>query len=257
MVYVPAGAFWMGSTDANIDAILVECSDCSRDSFIDEPPQHEVYLDRFWIDRTEVTNRQYQRCVNGGACSPPRSSGSYTRDSYYGNPAFDDYPVIYVNWNQADAYCAWAGKRLPTEAEWEKAARGMDRLLYPWRGAFDGRLTNFCDANCTLGVKNEDWDDGYADTAPVGSYEDGASPYGALDMAGNVWEWVADWYSEDYYASSPYRNPPGPNSGTLKVLRGGSWVNEWFNVRAANRGHYPPADSYRSFGFRCVVSPGE
>jgi len=126
MVYVPAGRFWMGSEDGDPDA------------FYNEKPQHEVNLDAFWIDRTEVTNAQYRRCVDDGPCSPPSRSISYDRDNYYDNPEFDDYPVIYVDWNQAKAYCTWADKRLPTEVEWEKAARGTDRRIYPWGNDFDG-----------------------------------------------------------------------------------------------------------------------
>jgi formylglycine-generating enzyme required for sulfatase activity len=257
MLFVPAGAFWMGSTDEDIDAILAECSDCQRNWYVDEQPQHEVTLDAFWIDRTEVTNAQYRRCVEDGACNPPLRKRSYTRDSYYGDPEFDNYPVVYTDWEQANAYCTWASKRLPTEAEWEKAARGTEGLLYPGGHAFDGNLVNLCDANCTLDWKNEDWDDGYPDTAPVGSYEDGASLYGALDMAGNVWEWVADWYGEDYYANSPDSNPQGPDSATSRVLRGGSWVSRWYDVRAANRADDYPVSSINQFGFRCAVSLGE
>jgi formylglycine-generating enzyme required for sulfatase activity/tRNA A-37 threonylcarbamoyl transferase component Bud32 len=245
MVYVPAGTFWMGSDDSDPDA------------YSNEKPQHEVYLDAFWIDRTEVTNGQYRRCVADGACNPPSKSGSSARESYYGNAEFDDYPVVYVDWSQAEAYCAWAGARLPTEAEWEKAARGDDRRIYPWGDAFDGSRLNFCDRDCQFDWKDEKVDDGYADTAPVGSYPVGASPYGALDMAGNVWEWVADWYADDYYTHSPGNNPQGPGSGTLRVVRGGSWRDPQRYVRAAYRSENGPsyASSYR--GFRCARSaPG-
>jgi formylglycine-generating enzyme required for sulfatase activity len=245
MVYVPAGAFWMGSKESDPDA---------ND---DEKPQHEVILDAFWIDRTEVTNGQYRRCVDDGACSPPSSSSSSTRDSYYGTSEFDDYPVIFVDWEQADAYCTWAGKRLPTESGWEKAARGTDKRMYPWGDGFDGNLVNFCDVNCGFDRKNEDWDDGYADTAPVGNYPNGASPYGALDMAGNVWEWVADWYGEDYYAGSPDRNPQGADSGEMRVLRGGSWSFDQEGVRAANRSSSEPSGLYGDVGFRCARSGSE
>jgi serine/threonine-protein kinase len=198
MVYVPAGPFWMGSTDPQVDDALALCSkyrsDCDRELFSNEQPPHQVSLDAYWIDQTEVTNTQYTQCVNAGGCTPPSDSNSYTRDSYYDNPEYDAYPVIFVSWDQANAYCEWAGKRLPTEAEWEKAARGTDRRTFSWGNAFDGSKVNFCDLNCSLEWTDLDWDDGYADTAPAGSYPSVASPYGVLDMAGNVWEWVADWY---------------------------------------------------------------
>jgi formylglycine-generating enzyme required for sulfatase activity len=201
MAYVPEGAFWMGSAEAEVADALALCSqkqsDCQREDFADEEPQHQVILDAYWIDQTEVTNAQYTQCVDAGLCTRPSRFDSYTRDSYYDDPAFADYPVIYVSWHQAKAYCEWVGKRLPTEAEWEKAARGTDRRIFPWGNAFDGSRLSFCDLNCSLGWQDPTWDDGYADTAPVGSYPSGASPYGVLDMAGNVWEWVADRYDPD------------------------------------------------------------
>ncbi|NLI41381.1 MAG: SUMF1/EgtB/PvdO family nonheme iron enzyme, partial [Caldisericales bacterium] len=170
MVYVPAGEFEMGDEDGALD----------------EQPVHTVYLDEYWIDQTEVTNGQYERCVAADSCTVPKSSYSSTRDSYYGNRSYADYPVIYVDWNQADAYCKWAGGRLPTEAEWEKASRGTDGRDYPWGDSIDENHANY--------------DGNIGDTSEVGRYPKGASPYGALDMAGNVWEWVSDWYAEDYYS---------------------------------------------------------
>ena len=231
MVYVPAGKFWMGSDDSDPDAEA------------NEKPQHEVYLDAFWIDRTEVTNGQYQLCVADGACSPPAWSKSYTRDSYYGDTEFDNYPVIYVNWSQAEAYCTWSGKRLPTEAEWEKAARGTDGRIYPWGEEIDRNRANY------LG----------GDTTEVGSYPAGTSSYGALDMAGNVWEWVADWYSSGYYASSPDSNPQGPGSGEGRVVRGGSWYYYQGQARAAYRYYFvePSHAFYYLVGFRCARSGSE
>ena len=239
MVFVPAGDFTMGSNDGDNG----------------EKPQHTVYLDAFWMDKYEVTNAQYKKCVDAGKCSRPSESKSYTRSSYYGNASFDNYPVIYVSWNDAKTYCEWAGKRLPTEAEWEKAARGTDGRLYPWGNTFDGWRVNFCDRNCTLDWANKEYDDGYADTAPVGSYPGGASLYGALDMAGNVWEWVADWYDEKYYASSPRNNPTGPSSGQYRVVRGGAWSNSGNIVRAANRIRNSPLSANDYVGFRCARSP--
>jgi len=257
MVYVPAGTFWMGSTDKDIDAILAECSICQREWYTNEQPQHEIRLDAFWIDRAEVTNAQYRNCVDEGACSPPSSPSSWTRDSYHGASELDNYPVLYVDWAQANAYCTWAGVRLPTEAEWEKAAKGTDRRIYPWGSVFDGSLANFCDANCEFDWKNEDWDDGHADTAPVGNYPGGASPYGVLDMAGNAWEWVADWYGGDYYVNSPERNPQGPNSGSARVARGGSWNFNQGSARAARRLDLEPSSSLAYVGFRCALSGSE
>jgi formylglycine-generating enzyme required for sulfatase activity len=245
MVHVPAGEFWMGSTDEDIGAIMAECDGCDRERFTDEQPQHKVHVDAFWIDRTEVTNARYQKCVDAGACTPPSSSESDKEPNYYGNPAYDDYPVIWVNWTQADAYCRWAGKRLPTEAEWEKAARGDDKRKYPW-----GKEDIDCD-------RANFWDEQGAcvhDTAKVGSYPAGASFYGALDMAGSVWEWVADWYDENYYQVSPERNPRGPGPGKARVMRGGSWINSWGNARAANRERGAVDHSTRHIGFRCAQS---
>ena len=244
MVYVPEGEFLMGSADSDADASS------------DEKPQHTVYLDAYWIDKTEVTNAMYALCVQAGVCSPPSSTGSSTRSSYYGDPQYDNYPVINVSWNDATAYCEWAGGRLPTEAEWEKAARGTDGRVYPWGNEnVAGNLLNFCDSNCQYDWADKTVDDGYADTAPVGSYPDGASPYGALDMAGNVWEWVNDWYGSSYYGNSPSENPAGPSSGDARVLRGGSWYFYVSSVRAAGRGGYEPALRVIDFGFRCSLSP--
>ncbi len=235
LVYVPAGKFLMGSMEADIAQALKDCgSDCSNDAFNDEKPQHTVYLDAYWIDRTDVTNAMYAQCVRAGNCQPPTDISSETRGSYYGDSAFDNYPVIHVSWNDAKAYCEWAGRRLPTEAEWEKAARGIDGWKYPWGNqAPDQTRANF----------------NSSDTTEVGHYLAGASPYGALDMAGNVWQWVADWYSVNYYASSPRQNPTGPASGTCRVLRGGAWYVEAQNVRVASR-LCPDKRDY-GVGFRC------
>jgi len=243
MVYVPAGQFWMGSTNADIDDILAKCNDCERDWFLDEWPQHQVYLDAFWIDRTEVTNEQYKRCVDVGACSSPSRAKSSTRDSYYGNSAFDNYPVIYIGWHQADAYCRWASKRLPTEAEWEKATQGTDGNTYPWGEEIECNRANY---HACVG-----------DTTKVGSYPEGASPYGALDMAGNVWEWVADGYDYGYYGKSPGSNPQSLDSSAARVLRGGAWDGAWRNVRAAVRGSLGLSEASGLVGFRCARSGSE
>ena len=238
MVYIPAGEFKMGSSRADDPEALDE-----------EFPQHIVYLDAYWIDQTEVTNAQFALCVASGACKAPANNYSSTRDSYYDDPQYADYPVIFVSWTQAVDYCVWASRRLPSEAEWEKAARGPDGLIYPWGNNFDGTLTNYCDINCP-----NDWrgpfDDGYTDTSPVGNYPDGASVYGVLDMAGNVHEWVADWYAP--YNQDHQTNPSGPDSGENKIIRGGSWGDDFSHVRTALRSPINPDNWMDFIGFRCA-----
>lgn len=239
MVYVPAGEFTMGSDDGDSN----------------EKPVHTVSLDTYWIDKYEVTNALYKKCVGKGNCARPAETKSYTRNSYYSNSQYDIYPVIYVSWNDARDYCAWAGKRLPTEAEWEKAARGADGQIYPWGDEWDVRTTrrlNFSDKNNPTGPSDTFANDGYGDTAPVGSYQNGASPYGALDMAGNVWEWVNDLYDSAYYSTSPRENPQGPSSGQSRVLRGGSFDYLPSSARAAYRGFNAPDYRSSSLGFRCA-----
>lgn len=227
IVYVPAGEFLMGSPEGVGD--------------YDEDPQHTVTLDGYWIDQTEVTNGMYELCIDAGVCTPPGDISSPTHGEYFGNTQFTNYPMINVNWNQANTYCEWAGRQLPTEAQWEKAARGTDGRTYPWgENPPNENLVNY---NENIG-----------DTTEVGSYPNGASPYGALDMSGNVWEWVADWYGENYYAQSPTNNPTGPSTGKSRVIRLGSWFNIDIDISATDRGRDDPKNSAYYYGFRCALS---
>jgi formylglycine-generating enzyme required for sulfatase activity len=273
-VYVPAGEFLMGSAEADIDQVMQACDYCSRDWFKSEVPQHQVYLDAFWIDKTEVTNAMFTRFVAAtGYQSYAEKVGSgiafnlfskdwkLTKGADWRHPfgpashidGLDDHPVVQINWADAQAYCNWAGGRLPTEAEWEKAARGTDGRTYPWGNQAPAEnLVNFADRNIDVGGADRTVDDGYPFSAPVGSYPAGASVYGALDMAGNVWERVADWYSDAYYASAPARNPTGPAAGDYRVLRGGSWSRLARYVRAASRLNYLQQNRSSGIGFRCV-----
>jgi len=233
LLYIPAGEFEMGSDLGEYD----------------EVPIHSVYLDAYWIDQTEVTNSMYVDCVDAGVCSRPNNT-------YYSDPSYADYPIQDVAWEDANDYCSWIDRRLPTEAEWEKAAgwndRTKEKYIYPWGNEFDGSLINWCDVNCTaFEWADTEYDDGYAEESPVGSYPLGASPYGALDMAGNVWEWVADWYSDNYYANSPLSNPTGPASGDDHILRGGSWASGYNVLTTSFRDREYPLIN---FGFRCAMN---
>jgi eukaryotic-like serine/threonine-protein kinase len=231
MMYVPEGEFLMGSDPAK-----------DKSAQFEEQPQHKVYLDAYWIDQTEVTNGMYGLCVNAGKCVPPQDDSSYLVPKYYGNSKYADYPVVHVDWNQAKAYCAWAGADLPTEAQWEKASRGTDGRLYPW-----GNNSPSCDLANFFGCSG--------DTTAVTSHKSGKSPYGVYDMAGNVREWVYDWYGYDYYSSSPGRNPQGPASSDFRALRGGSWYEADYGVRSAGRYFLKPSGFSYDVGFRCASTP--
>jgi formylglycine-generating enzyme required for sulfatase activity len=227
LLYVPAGEFTMGSENGDDN----------------EKPVHVVSLDAFWIDQTEITNGMYALCVKDGKCDEPGSKESLTRPNYYGEANYNNYPVIFVDWNRAKTYCEWAGRRLPTEAEWEKAARGTDGFVYPWGNTTpDKDLLNYKDV--------------IGDTTEVGIYPMGASPYGALDMAGNVWEWVNDWFAPDYYKNSPASNPLGPSTGRTHVLRGGSWNLTADLVRSTFRGTHP-SEPNLGIGFRCAMDANQ
>jgi len=232
LVYVPAGEFQMGS-----DYLVGYGGE-----IVGEEPVHAVFLDAYWIDRTEVTNAMYALCVDAGKCEEPDKKSSKTQGSYYGNPDYANYPVIYLSYYDAQQYCNWAGRRLPTEAEWEKAARGVDGNNFPW-----GYEWPNCSVVAVSGCND-------LDVSQVGSFPLGESPYGLLDTAGNVFEWVSDWYAEDYYAYSPDRNPSGPETGQDRIMRGGSFNCLDFLLQLAYRFPRKPDFSDWDTGVRCAVS---
>ena len=269
MVLVPAGDFWMGNTPDGLGPVREFCKRvpkanvCREEHYErDELPRRRVTLDPFYIDRFEVTNALFEKFVRAtghrtlaelqrGSAVWRWENGSWTRSSvanaYWraptgpGSAAEPTHPVVQVSWNDAAAYCKWAGKRLPTEAEWEKAARGPDGRRYPWGDAWDSNK-----ANGEAKLKR---------TTPVGSYWQVASPYGAQDMAGNVWEWVADWYAEDYYKTGPTHNPRGPEGGEFRVARGGSWLDHPAVLATSHRLPIAPSYAVNVVGFRCAKSP--
>lgn len=219
-LYVPEGEFLMGTNEEHTSA---------------NSPRHMVYLDGYWMDQIEVTNAMYLNCMEANGCTRPASD-----NIQYDNWVYRDHPITYVTWFQADEYCRWAGRRLPTEAEWEKAARGTDGRRYPWGNTRpNARLSNFADANIHEAVS-------------AYRYPLGASPYGVLNMSGNVREWVMDWFDPLYYTYSPYDNPQGPATGEERSLRSGSYNEDQKETRAFSRFKHEPQSAGLSRGFRCA-----
>jgi formylglycine-generating enzyme required for sulfatase activity len=271
MVFVPAGPFIRGS----LSPLQFQAIVGNKEG--DEQPVQSIYLDAFYIDITEVINMDFARFVEAtGYVTEAEQTGESLiwneagwqmqpgaqwrhpaglQDSIEGK---NNHPVVQVTWNDAKAYCEWRGKRLLTEAEWEKAARGTDGRNFPWGNDFDPARVNYCDRDCEDLPQHKDdtGADGFRRTAPVGSFPDGVSPYGALDMAGNVWEWVEDWYDPYYYEYSPATNPHGPiqlqSYKQSKVVRGGSWTSESGYVRTTGRSYDPPDWRAYGVGIRCA-----
>jgi eukaryotic-like serine/threonine-protein kinase len=248
MVYVPKGEFSMGTNKNNANER--------------EKPEHIVLLDNYYIYQHEVTNAQFSKFINstGYETDAEKNGSSYvliennwekTLGVYWAQPERpgigiverESHPVVHVSWNDAQAYCRWAGARLPTEAEWEKAARGTDRREYPW-------------GNSRPNCEKVNYSGCVGGTTPVGSYPLGASPYGAMDMAGNVFEWVSDWYQHDYYQLSDKQNPTGPDDGAFRIYRGGAWTSDKYNLRVMNRPRVYQETAMSRFGFRCATSAG-
>lgn len=249
MVYVPEGRFIMGS----------------EFGLTDEQPQHEVFLDAYWIDLTEVSNGMYRQCVADKKCDNPEST------IFFDDTDYRDHPAVFVSWEDAQNYCAWAGRRLPTEAEWEKAAiwdpNTNEQRTYPWGGKYDCTMGNFDDElslDASIMPDTNEGCDGFIGSAPAGSFPESISPYGALDMGGNVWEWVHDAFIEvdplgssvqNYYAISPDSNPQGvdPEITVYRVVRGGSWSTMFGFGRGAYRLWYGLDEIHDDVGFRCAL----
>ncbi|MBT3876131.1 MAG: formylglycine-generating enzyme family protein [Nitrospina sp.] len=235
MVFISPGSFLMGAeNNQGYQSCVAYNETCKEKWFNDEAPVHRVKLDGFHIDIYEVTQKDFKRVMEK---NPSEFKGS-------------SRPVENVTWFDAKEYCRQLGKRLPTEAEWERAARGESNSVFPWGDKAGSEKANFCDAQCDKGWKVDQFNDGYSNTAPVGSFP--PNSYGLFDMAGNVYEWVSDWHDEDYYRISPKENPRGPKSGKKKVMRGGSWINYATGVRPADRTDSKPNARMDFVGFRCA-----
>lgn len=237
MILIPAGWFLMGTSEADIADMALKYG-WKPQWFADETPQHRVYLDAFYMDEAAVTNAEYKRFLDAHPHhAVPADWAPSERTFPVGR---EEYPVVIVSWDDANDYARWAGKRLPTEAEWEKAARGTDGGRFPWGNEFDQGRYNTSESKSRK-------------ITPVRKYARmGDSPYGLKDMADNVWEWCADWYDAVYYQNSPSHNPRGPDSGDWRVLRGGAWDLPPDYARCASRDYIVPDNGYVTVGFRCV-----
>lgn len=260
MVLIPAGEFWMGSDDEEIatacDVNKKAGYQCDATWFAGEKPKHRVYLDAYIIDKYPVTNARYKKCASSGECKKPLFT------TWYDNSTYANYPVVYVNWKQSNVYCKWAGKRLPTEAEWEKSARGEQGNVYLWGNAWSENKCNTFTYKMLLQVQTASMEqimhkisNPNKGTTPVGSFKDCISSYGVYDMAGNVWEWVSDWYYAGYYKNPSENNPKGPTNGELRVTRGGAWgMPTSVSFRASFRHRNYPSSVQDNLGFRCAKS---
>ena len=252
MVLVPAGPFEMGSTEEEVEAAYQLAKQYSPEVnkvwYEPEQPRHWVWVDAFYMDKHKVTLEEYQIFMRERE-KPYQELPDWT--SKYAN--IPKHPVVGVSWEDAVGYCRWAGKQLPTEAQWEKAARGTDGRWYPWGSEpADGKRANYCDTKCEFSWKDKNQDDGYRYLSPVGAYELGKSFYGIYDLAGNVWEWVQDWYDVEYYSKSRERNPVNDKEAQYRVVRGGSWDSDPSFLRASYRSWREPNDRLGFVGFRCV-----
>lgn len=241
MVLIPATRYTMGCDPEHNNGYS-----CPTD----ELPQHEVSLSEFAIDIYEVTNAQYAECVAADGCSFPVATASQAREDYFSNAEYANFPMINVNWEEAQAYCTWAGKRLPTEAEWELAARGSTPKAFSWGDdAPDCTKANI--------YHNDSMSACVGDTVAVGSYPEAVSEFGVMDMTGNVWEWVADNYIEGFYGVSPSENPLAEEASQIHTVRGGGWASNWLAVRITSRAFDLSVYSGLDLGFRCAIDGGQ